>query len=118
MTDMELIQALRDENITDAGDMMDYMEEAADRLESLLAENELLKAQVPKWRPVSEPPTETGEYLVDLGEEKAVLRFPVEKVPFVPAGNWYRKDDYGYPEVIRKKEIKSWMPLPITEETK
>lgn len=43
MTDQELIQALRDEDITDIRDMMNYMEEAADRLEALLVENEAMK---------------------------------------------------------------------------
>lgn len=96
---------------------------AADRLEALLTENARLKAQLPKWRPASEPPKATGEYLVDmtayLGGTKRhqeVLHFTTARKPFIPAGSWYKIDDFGYPEVVRAKDILSWMPLPSTEE--
>lgn len=96
---------------------------AADRLEALLTENERLKEQMPKWCPVSEPPKATGEYLVDmtayLGGTKRhqeVLHFTTARKPFIPAGSWYKIDDFGYPEIVRFKDIISWMPLPSTEE--
>lgn len=111
MTDQELIQALRGHSSQEWA----IPRIAAARLEALLEENERMKAQVPKWRPASEPPEETGAYLVDLRVGKALLCFTVKGMPFVPAGSWYRVDDFGYPEVIRTKEIKCWMPLPSTE---
>lgn len=114
MTDMELIQALRAYSCQ----AWTIPNKAADRLEALLAENERLKAQLPKWRPASEPPKETGVYLVDTKARKDMLHFSAEKKPFIPAKSWYRIDDFGYPEIVRAKEIKSWMPLPTTEETR
>lgn len=48
MTDKELIQTLRDEDITDVRDMMDCMEAAVDRLEFLLRECAELKLQIQK----------------------------------------------------------------------
>lgn len=99
-----------------------YLETAA-RLEALLAENDRLKAQLPKWRPVSEPPKATGDYLADMTaylggvkRHQEVLHFTTAREPFIPAGSWYKIDDFGYPEIVRTKDIISWMPLPSTEE--
>lgn len=69
MTDKELIRVLRDEDVTDIRDMMDCMEEAADRLEALLIENgrlcEIAK-HVPRWVNAEERMPEPGVYTLCL----------------------------------------------------
>lgn len=119
MTDLELIQAVRccvsspkrdgcrNTCVFFNGDINCCIPEmgkaVADRLEALLAENELLKAQVPKWRPVSEPPESGCDVLAyrDDGVESRIYAANYEN------GVWYdcifNRDD---------EHTTHWMSLP------
>lgn len=74
MTDKELIQALRCNEGTCwecdlCNDCFNLDEKVADRLETLIAENEHLREatkMVPQWHPASEPPEEDGRYLCSV----------------------------------------------------
>lgn len=87
MTDKELIEILRCcrkatscllcEACKDCGDIERVLEQAGDRLEALASENERLKAQLPKWRPASEPPE---EYRNEEAAEAWNRRYPNENL--------------------------------------
>ena len=114
MTDKELIQALR----MCAREHNWAAEIIADRLEALLAENERLKEQVPKWRPVSEPPetipciagTEYSEAVNVLTSGRKVLTAIYNGHEFITDADFWEAWD---------EEITHWapvpMPLPSTE---
>lgn len=115
MTDLELIQAIRHcyegDNcktcLYKPGSVECYQvypTSVADRMEALLAENERLKAQLPKWKPASEPPTVYGRYL------------GVVKLKAIYGGSnicTCGYDSNGFSSGFdRNCEITHWMPLP------
>lgn len=81
---------------------------AAAKLEALLAENEELKAKVPRWRPASQPPEETGEYIVHI--EGAHGSTVLDYIGIVGGEPTWRDEYSNYYNVTH------WMPLPSTEE--
>lgn len=106
MTDKELIQALRkvhDAYFTPGVHSHSIYGHAADRLEALMAENERLKEQMPKWRPASEPPEKDGRYL-------CVKRIGKSGAHYVTIMNG---DEHGFSmEHIYSDDVTHWMPLP------
>ena len=110
MTDKELAQALRkvhDAYFTPGVHSHSIYGVAAIRLEALLAENERLKAQLPKWRPASEPPEEDDYYLCRV---KSFLR------PGRTYANILEYCNGGFREgQIYTDDVTGWMPLSSTE---
>lgn len=115
MTDKELIQALRNCPGTYCYDC-EYLAECpheggfgniAARLEALLTEVEKLKAQMPKWRPVSEPPKEDDYYLCRV---KSFLRPGRTYVSILEYCNGGFREGQIYTD-----DVTGWMPLPSTE---
>lgn len=121
MTDKELIQALRkvhDAYFTPGVHSHSIYGHAADRLEALMAENERLKEQMPKWRPASEPPetipciagTEYSEAVNVLTSGRKVLTAIYNGHEFITDADFWEAWD---------EEITHWapvpMPLPSTE---
>lgn len=89
---------------------------AADRLEALLAENERLKAQLPKWVSVEEKlPEESGLYftLSTEGPKRWIDNFDTSLGKF---GAWwdYEPDGTKHPNYrfIEAENITHWMPIP------
>lgn len=92
-------------------------QEAADALEQLQAENEKLKAQVPRWIPVEERlPEKSGEYLV-LTEESDIfgMDFDEDVGENGEFGFWFpRFSQGGYVDLNWEKaeNVTHWMLLP------
>ena len=85
-------------------------QEAADALEQLQAENERLKAQVPRWIPVEERLPEDADGLVVMTDGECVhpsygnAMFGLEEKLGVFAST--KKKPWGFMQVTH------WMPLP------
>lgn len=113
MTDQELIKALRMCNTANCGECLKthtvcwrkkWMSDAAARLEALLAENERLKAQVPKWVSAEERmPEKDGRYL-------CVRRIGESGMCYVTIMNG---DECGFSMGhIYSDDVTHWQPLP------
>lgn len=98
---------------------------AADRLEALLAENERLKAQLPKWVSVKErlPETELETATADEPDDAITCEISVRVLVVDRTGKVrvarYELGPYfqGWQENGRAVgEVTHWMPLPSTEE--
>ena len=97
-------------------EIMDLCMEAALALEQLQAENEKLKAQVPRWIPVEERLPEgdeqvlvfsLDEYLGTTQHELAKRRFCVRT-----GWNWYVYSDELEGWISTYNRVTHWMPLP------
>lgn len=115
MTDKELIQALRCENVDCWGcsfidDCSSLYEKATDRLEALLAENEHLREatkMVPKWISVRERLPENKQDVLAISNDGVERRvYPAN----YDHGKWF---DCFFME--QNKHTTHWMPLPSTE---
>lgn len=136
MTDLELIKALQHCSKTDTGcsecprqklgePMLkctaNVIREAIDRLQALIAENERLKVQGPKWISVKDhlPKLHTEKY-DDFGEiceyevSETVWGLTADKKTIAVhctqdqnGAVWFGEQD------MLRKEVTHWMPLPV-----
>lgn len=124
MTDKKLIQALRAYSCQE----WTIPNKAADRLEVLLAENERLKAQLPKWISVEERLPETEPETIIWGDPDEAYTYETSQTVLVVNSNgemwldryisgplydgWTR---YRSKRSQAQERVSHWMPLPSTE---
>lgn len=81
----------------------------ADRLEALLAENERLKSQLPKWVSVEERLPELNVMVVGITKDNPFSRYVPQVV---------HRNEHGWVFTYSMRyvtDVTHWMPLPSTE---